>query len=203
MPVADQITEKQMTFKCEITGKNYRRKKGEKTAAFASRIETAREAQRARVSKQRAKWAGRKGKYNAKGEHIDGHWFASGAEARRYEQLKELEALGLIDSLELQPTFRVDINNQLICNYRADFGYVIVDKMGSPVRSVTEDVKGFITPEYKLKRKMVQAKFGIEIAEIPSRDVVKKWQGCVPAKKAFEKSFKPEEIANEETGLAD
>ena len=60
-------------------------------------------------------------KYNANGRYVDGHWFASDAEAQRYEQLKEMMDQGLIDRLELQPEYKISIKNKHITTYRGDF----------------------------------------------------------------------------------
>lgn len=132
----------------------------------------------------------KRSKYNAKGEHIDGHWFASQSEAVRYRQLRDMAANGYIEDLELQPSFRVSINNQLICTYRADFGYRVVDTQGETIASYIEDVKGMITPVYTMKRKMVVAQYNIEIVEVPAKSV-DKWEGCVPSKRANEKDWQP------------
>jgi len=47
-----------------------------------------------------------------------------------------------------------------IGSYRADFTYVNED--GQPI---VEDVKGFRTPVYRLKKKLMRALYGIEILE--------------------------------------
>jgi hypothetical protein len=120
----------------------------------------------------------RRGKYNAAGERVDGHWFASAAEARRYEQLKILVTEGMIDNLELQKRLPCRVNNELICNYLADFAYDVIDDRGYPIRSVIEDVKGMITDVYRLKKKLVQAVHRIEIKEIPAREVPQ-WAGRI------------------------
>jgi hypothetical protein len=120
--------------------------------------------------------ASRKGKYNAAGLRIDGIFFHSKAEGERYEQLKELVADGTIDHLELQPAFNCVVNNQKVCQYRADFRYDVVDERGSTIRTITEDVKGMRTDIYKIKKKLVEACYNFKILEIPSKDV-SKWKG--------------------------
>lgn len=109
------------------------------------------------------------GKYNAKGERCDGHWFASQAELVRYQQLKELQEQGLIAELTLQPSYRMTINSRPICTYRADFRYAA--QVNGHWVTVIEDVKGMITPEYALKRNLFAAIYGEEITEIPSSKV--------------------------------
>ena len=51
--------------------------------------------------------------------------------------------------------------------YRADFGYNRVVKVGSEVHlePVVEDVKGYRTKDYELKKKFLAGK-GIEVTEI-------------------------------------
>lgn len=121
----------------------------------------------------------KRGKYNAAGERIDGRWFASAAEARRYEQLKRMVDDGQIDNLELQKKLPCTVNNIVVCNYLADFAYDVIDDRGYATRSVIEDVKGMVTDVYRIKKKLVQAVHRIEIQEIPAKDVPK-WEGRVP-----------------------
>lgn len=110
-------------------------------------------------------------KYKAKGRHIDGKWFASEAEAVRYEQLLAMQEAGLIEGLETQPKYEVRINNVLITSYLADFRYRAVDDLGRTTKVVVEDVKGMVMDLYKLKKKMVEAQHGVEIIEIPAGKV--------------------------------
>lgn len=119
---------------------------------------------------------GRQGKYNAKGEHVDGRFFASAAEAERYRQLKALLEEGRIENLECQPVFQCSVNNVHICTYRADFRYVALDERGSLVGVVIEDVKGMVTDVYAIKKKLVEACFRVKITEIPARKI-KDWAG--------------------------
>jgi hypothetical protein len=121
----------------------------------------------------------RKGKYNAKGEHVDGHWFASAAEARRYEQLRIMLHDERICRLELQPVFEIRINNHLITRYRGDFRYGVLDERGVLADVVIEDVKGMLTDVYVMKKKLVEALHSVRINEIPARKVGE-WAGRVP-----------------------
>ena len=102
----------------------------------------------------------RKNKFNAKKTEIDGIVFASKAEAKRYTELKLLEKANVISDLRLQPKFDCVVNGKKICTYRADFDYYEADKY------VCEDVKGFKTPVYRLKKKLVEALFEVIIIEI-------------------------------------
>jgi hypothetical protein len=122
---------------------------------------------------------GRRGKYNAKGEYIDGHWFASQAEALRYQQLIRLSQDGQIERIELQPSFPLSINNRHIATYRADFRYAVLDDTGRISKVVIEDVKGMVTDVYMMKKKLVEALYTIEINEIPSK-TIGQWEGRTP-----------------------
>lgn len=113
----------------------------------------------------------RKNKYNAAGERIDGIWFASAAEGKRYLQLKSMVEHNMIDNLRCQVKLPCVVNNRLICTYIADFAYVVIDDRGTAVRSIWEDVKGMVTDVYRIKKKLVQAVHGIEILEIPGNSV--------------------------------
>jgi hypothetical protein len=93
---------------------------------------------------------------------IDGITFSSKAEARRYQELKLLEKAKAIHSLELQPRYKLIVNGELVAVYVGDFHYWS-NETDLPV---VEDVKGFITPEFRLKKKLMKACHGIEIQEI-------------------------------------
>lgn len=100
-------------------------------------------------------------KYGAKPTIVSGIRFASKREAARYGELKNLERAGIITHLELQPRFPLIVNGAVVCTYVGDFRYLEGGK------SVTEDVKGFKTSEYKLKRKLLLATHpGIDHREI-------------------------------------
>jgi len=96
-----------------------------------------------------------KHKYNAKKVIVDGIMFDSKREARRYKELKMLEKAGKIKNLKLQPVFLLQEgfyrNGKAIrqMTYKADFEYV--DEKG---RRVVEDVKGVVTKEYAIKKKL-------------------------------------------------
>jgi hypothetical protein len=101
--------------------------------------------------------SGRKGKFNAGGEHVNGIWQASEAQAERYRQLLELEVAGTIGNLRTEVPFQLTVNNTIICVYRCDFCYDVLNGFGEPTRAIVEDVKGMQTPEFKLKRKLFDA----------------------------------------------
>lgn len=99
-------------------------------------------------------------KYRSIPTAVDGITFASRAEARRYGHLKLLQQAGAISGLELQPRFPLIVNGVKVCTYVADFRYV--DRK----RTIVEDVKGCRTQVYRLKRALMLACYGIEIAEV-------------------------------------
>ena len=108
------------------------------------------------------------GKYNAQGSHIDGHFFASKVEADRYCQLKRLVEAGRIERLELQPKYAITVDGMSICTYVADFRYLWRNPMYGTVM-IVEDVKGMVTPEYRLKSKLFQAKYRMPLHELPGQ----------------------------------
>ncbi len=101
-------------------------------------------------------------KYKNKPTVIDGIRFMSQKEGVRYVQLKQLLKARLITNLELQPPFNCVINGVKICKYLADFRYIDVKTN----EEIVEDVKGFKTSIYRLKKKLVKALFNIDIIEI-------------------------------------
>lgn len=104
-------------------------------------------------------------KFNAVRTTIDGITFASKAEGHRYAQLKMLQRVGEIEALELQPKFPLTVAGVKVAIYIADFRYRVVKGLGQSL-TVVEDVKGVRTPVYQLKKKLVQALYGIQITEI-------------------------------------
>lgn len=98
-------------------------------------------------------------KYRNQPTEIDGHRFASKAEARRYQELRLMERAGAIAELQLQPRFKLVVGEHHVCTYVADFHYL--DIKAGVFR--TEDVKGVQTPEFKLKAKLMKACLGIDV----------------------------------------
>ncbi len=66
-----------------------------------------------------------------------------------------------VEKIEYQIRIPIIINGVKICSYIADFKVTYGDG-----RTETQDVKGFKTPVYKLKKKMVKAVYDIDIVEI-------------------------------------
>ena len=104
-------------------------------------------------------------KYRAKPQVIDGVRFASKAEAAEYLRLKMLQAAGKIWGLKLQPKFPIVINGVKVCTYIADFEYSEPMPTGEAER-VVADVKGMLTPMYRLKKKLFELLYGIRIREV-------------------------------------
>lgn len=98
-------------------------------------------------------------KYRNRKTEVDGITFDSKREAARYSELKLCERAGLISELKTQVRYRLEVNGHKICDYLSDFQYVENGAL------VVEDTKGFATPAYKLKRKLMLALHGIVIRE--------------------------------------
>lgn len=98
-------------------------------------------------------------KYGAKPVVQNGIRFDSSIEQRRYQSLRLLEAAGIIEALRHHPRYtltdacEVEGVKQRAVVYEADFEYL------HDGRTVTEDVKGFITPEAKRKMKQFAARY--------------------------------------------
>lgn len=86
--------------------------------------------------------------------------FDSKREARRYDELCLLVFTNQIYDLRRQPEFHVWIGGKLVTRYVSDFYYQTRDGA-----VIIEDAKGFRTPTYRLKKKLVEAIFGVEIVE--------------------------------------
>lgn len=109
-------------------------------------------------------------KYRNDRVQVDGMWFDSKAEARHYATLKIARDAGLLD-FERQVPYEFEVvysaNGREVrkkMKYIADF--VVAWKDG---RVEVQDVKGFRTNEYRLKKKLMSACFGIEIREITKK----------------------------------
>lgn len=106
-------------------------------------------------------------KYHATRTIVEGLSFHSKREAARYVELRLLERAGEIRELELQPIFRLfvvslDGRVEHECgHYASDFKYLRMDNG----EWIVEDVKGMMTPIYRLKKKMVEGIYGIQILE--------------------------------------
>lgn len=107
----------------------------------------------------------RRSKYGAKrvGDH------ASKKEHRRALQLKMMLRAGLIADLREQVSFtlvpsqlRADGTKEYPVRYIADFVYLDCDTG----HTVVEDTKGYRTPEYIIKRKLMLMVHGITIKEV-------------------------------------
>ncbi|TDO92331.1 uncharacterized protein DUF1064 [Halanaerobium saccharolyticum] len=110
----------------------------------------------------------RKNKYNNKKPLVDGIKFDSKKEARFYENLKLLKAAGEVKEFELQPKFvLLEKNKDRVTGrgikYIADFKITYSDGSVEVV-----DVKGHKTQVYKLKKKLLLAKY----PDINFREVV-------------------------------
>ena len=101
-------------------------------------------------------------KYRNKKTVFDGITFDSMKEAKRYKQLKIFERAGLIKDLKLQvPFVLIDKTSYgRAIKYVADFVYTEDNKM------VVEDVKGVRTDVYRLKKRLLAERYGIEIKEV-------------------------------------
>jgi len=101
-------------------------------------------------------------KYFAKKTIAMGLKFDSRWEAERWGQLKAMERAGIVTQLERQIKYELSINDVKICDYIADFRYLLEEEDGLS-KLVVEDAKGILTPEFKLKKKMMKAIHGIDI----------------------------------------
>lgn len=113
--------------------------------------------------------AGRKSKYGNKRLQVDGIWFDSEAEAKRYGELLLLQRAGQISDLQVHTRLAFEIAGEAMFVYQPDFEYTdhtALAEAGVPVRRY-EDVKGVRTAVYKLKKRLIEAQYGITIVEIP------------------------------------
>lgn len=101
----------------------------------------------------------RRSKYNSKMHVVNDIKFHSKKEAERYKTLLSEQNQGRITNLERQKTYKLEVNGEVITTYRSDFEY---DFNGG---HIVEDSKGAITPQYKIKKKLMWAIYRISILE--------------------------------------
>jgi hypothetical protein len=103
-------------------------------------------------------------KYGAKKTVVNGTVFDSKVEADYFIHLQKLQQQGLIQSFELQPKFMLQEafekngKKYKAIEYIADFKIVLLD---GDIEIV--DVKGVMTPEFKLKQKLFEKRYSYKL----------------------------------------
>ena len=97
-------------------------------------------------------WPARSGKYNAKRATYDGHTYHSGREAAYAEELDWRVKAGELREWRRQIAIPLIVNNLTVAVYTIDFIEIHADG-----HQVYTEVKGFATPEWRLKWKLFQA----------------------------------------------
>jgi hypothetical protein len=114
-------------------------------------------------------------KYHNRKVIVDGMVFDSRKEYLRFKELQLLEKAGKIKHLKRQVEYllipaqfgmvvdesgkRKRVCLERACHYYADFTYIEDGQL------IVEDTKGFRTPDYKIKRKLMLQLFNIRIRE--------------------------------------
>lgn len=113
-------------------------------------------------------------KYGNKKTVVNGITFDSQKEAVRYSELMLLLRAGEIRNLKLQPEFTLkesfkmpDGERSGPTRYRADFSYEKLVRVGADtlVKLKIEDVKGYHTKEYEIKKKLMEDR-GLRVDEL-------------------------------------
>lgn len=107
----------------------------------------------------------KKSKYGNEKTKYNGMMFHSKKEAEYCATLDLLKKASneedRVVSYERQVPFQIVLNGKKICKYYADFIVLYADG-----RKEIVDVKGYRTALYKLKKKLVEAQFEVEIIEV-------------------------------------
>lgn len=98
-------------------------------------------------------------KYGAVRQKVDGYSFDSIKESKRYGELKLLEHIGQIQSLEVHPRYSLLVAGEKVGIVEFDFRYI------ENKETVIEDVKTTPTntPISKLKRAIFEAMYGMKV----------------------------------------
>jgi len=108
----------------------------------------------------------KKNKYNAKKITLDGITFDSQAEARYYKRLLKLKKSGVVEDFEMQKVFTLldkfehPQTGRIVraVKYVADFEVIYTDG-----RVEVVDIKGFLTPEFRIKAKMFMFRYQVPL----------------------------------------
>ena len=96
-------------------------------------------------------------KYGNKKTVVDGITFPSKKEASYYIYLKDLKKKGEIRDFERQVVYTFASGIKYVLDFR------VTEKDG---RLTHKDVKGVLTPVYRLKKKLMKHEFNIDIQEV-------------------------------------
>lgn len=110
----------------------------------------------------------KKNKYNNTKVEYKGIKFDSIKEMKHYQLLEYLQKIGEIKELKLQvpyeliPKYKISNKTVRKTTYIADFTYITTkdDKLH------IVDTKGFKTDVYRLKKKLFEYKYGVEVEEV-------------------------------------
>lgn len=123
-------------------------------------------------------------KYHSKKTEVDGILFDSKREAQRYQQLKLMEKAGVICDLKRQVKYELVpaqyIDGKCVeraVTYTSDFEYYALKPLRQKTvmaepdaktigQHIVEDVKGMRTDVYKIKKKLMLYKYGIQLTEV-------------------------------------
>lgn len=111
--------------------------------------------------------------------------FDSIGECKRYIDLMYMAKDNIISDLQLQIKYKLNINNVYVCDYIADFKYIVKNKdtfnylLGKEFvkeneTTIIEDFKGKETKEFIIKEKMMFAIYGIQILKVKRKSKEKK-----------------------------
>jgi hypothetical protein len=103
----------------------------------------------------------KKSKYGNQKTDINGKEFDSKKEAKRYKELNLLLKAGKIAFLARQVEYELNVGGTHSLKYVADFQYTDAETG----KVVVEDCKGFLTREYKKRKRLMKKIHGIEIKE--------------------------------------
>ena len=113
-----------------------------------------------KLNKEQAAPAPKRSKYSNIKTEVDGIMFDSKREAGHWSQLVMRERAGSITDLQRQIRFELHVNGVKVCTYSPDFQYWEGERL------IVADSKGMKTAVYNLKKKMMDAEYGLEILEM-------------------------------------
>jgi len=108
----------------------------------------------------------RRSKFNAQPQVVDGIKFDSKREAKRWQDLNNLQRAGLISNLERQvtyilaPSVKIDGEDRArpALRFKADFRYV--DELGA---TIVDDCKGMPDTAFRIRQHLMKSVHGIDV----------------------------------------
>lgn len=104
-------------------------------------------------------------KFNASRTTVGSERFDSGREAQYHGELLYRQKAGEIENIQRQPEYLITHDGIVVASFRPDFRFLVRATRRWEVHEV-KGGKATRTEAYRLRRRLVEAQYGIEIQEV-------------------------------------